>query len=828
MKTKNAISFCVLVLAVGLVFPPKGMAAADGRLTRVGSMMSVDFKELVSKADLDFRGPLGDLNNERGLPIGNGRVGTLVWTHPEQSKLHMQVNHTDVFAFRNSSAAVRDRDGHTYYCNGCGLVDIDFGGNVFAGASVSNHLAVYDAVADVAGTGVRTRSLAWHSKDVIAIEIIDERSEPQPITVDLRMLRQPVDVSGPHTATSAIAASGADIELTQAFREKADRPLLPEMNSFTALRARVLGRAAVASMPNDQTIRLTAPAGKGSLVVLIALGQSKEDAFDTVKASAKKDLDAAAAAGFAKLLEQNQNYWHDFWTKSFVSMTGSPVVDEMSRLYTWSIYVAGISMRGNFPAKFNDMIFVKDGDKRDWAQNFWWYNQSCQHGWEYAANHGELLEPVFRWNMRNFDAYANSALRSWNSRGWFIPETSCWDGPEILPEGVHKPQGKRQPMMSLMGGGWTTRNTYNMAKFTALYYRKYLYTLDEKWLKDHVYPAARATAEFYCGLKAGCQYAGGDDNGPEGKVILKKEADGKYHLYGTELHEHIYWGKDIIEDLAGIRGVFPLAIALSKKYDVDADKRAEWQEVLDNLAPYPRSEIFGAVGGLGAGTWAQGLPPHGRVRDNMADESPRMGPVRGDFDVLTLESSDTNEWAVAMATLDNHPGTVKGLQYGCGYYPILPALMGRPDLFEKVLPQQMAKVPMTKGCHLPRAESSTMQGQGIFLQAVNAALLLSIAPSPVEKPIIRVMAGWPRKWDVSFQLQAKGGFLVSSEMKGGTIRFVEIISQLGGECRIRNPWPGEEVTVLCGKKKIAATKESLLKFETKKGKRYLIRERNGI
>lgn len=146
------------------------------------------------------------------------------------------------------------------------------------------------------------------------------------------------------------------------------------------------------------------------------------------------------------------------------------------------------------------------------------------------------------------------------------------------------------------------------------------------------------------------------------------------------------------------------------------------------------------------------------------------------------------------------------LANGCGYYPILPGRMGRRDLVERVLPQQMGKVPMTKGCHLPRAESSTLQGQGIFAQAAQAALLLSIALSPVEEPVIRVMDGWPRKWDVSFQLQAKGGFLVSSSMQGGTIRFVEIISQLGGECLIRNPWPGAETTVFLGKKKMLASK----------------------
>ena len=277
---------------------------------------------------------------------------------------------------------------------------------------------------------------------------------------------------------------------------------------------------------------------------------------------------------------------------------------------------------------------------------------------------------------------------------------------------------------------------------------------------------------------------------------------------------------DIIEDLAAIRGVFPLAIALSEKYGVDADQRAEWQEVLDNLAPYPRSDMAGAIAGLGPGTWAQGLAPHGKLRGNEGDESPRMGPVRGDFNVLTLESADTDEWAVAMATLDQHPGTVKGHGCGVGYYPILPGRMGRPDLVERALPKQMALAPET--ARMPRAESFTSQGMGIFAQAVQSALLLSIAPSPTGEPVIRVMEGWPRKWDVSFKLQSEGGFLVSSAMKGGTIRFVEILSQRGGECRIRNPWPTDDATLFCIGRTTNVLKGSLLTFPTEAGKTYLL------
>jgi hypothetical protein len=806
---------------LGLLAAVLFATVARGEPAPAGPLMAVDYAALVSRANLDLKRQLDAAGRFGSMPIGNGRLGTLLWTGVDapQSGLHLQLNHTDVFQFRNSSQAPNDT--HHANCNGCGGVDIDFGGGVFGEATTRNQLDLHDAVATVSGEGVQVRALAWHRRDVIALEITDDRPEPQPIAVSLRPLRPRVQVTGPHTATSVPGVDGGDIELTQAFEEKGPLPGNLDMNAFTALRARVIGRPSTAANVGEDGVQVVAAAGRGSFVVLLAVAQSIEKPMEQVRTEARTALDAAAALGFAKLLGENQAYWRDFWSRSFICISGAPEAEPLMQFYIWGTYIAGCCMRGNYPPKHNGLIFITQ-DNRTWGAPFWWYNESAQQGWQYTANRPELQEPVFRWIWSNRTAYANAAERSWNSRGWYIPETSNWDGPEILPEGVYRPQGFRLlALLSSMGGGYTARNTYNMARFTALFYQKYLYTGDEAWLKEKVYPLARDTAEFYCGLKAGFQHAGGVDYGPEGQVILRKDADGKYHLYGTMLHEHIWYGKDIIEDLAAIRGIFPVAIALSKKFDVDAEKRVEWQEVLDNLAPYPMSDQPGSVGGLGPGTWAQSLSPHGNIRDNMEDESPRMGPVVGAFlDVLTLESDNPKDWTDAMATLNQHPGTVKGLKYECGYYPILPARMGRPDLVEKTLPALIARTAeRTPGGTRPYG---SMQGNGVFANAVQQALLLSIAPTPISHPVIRVMDGWPRAWDVSFQLLAKGGFLVSSAMKNETIPFVQILSQQGGECRIRNPWPGTEVALYRNGRKQMTSKDALLVFQTRKGRHYVL------
>ena len=62
-----------------------------------------DFKsrlyQLISKADLTYSTPVK--RSEEGMPIGNGTMGTLVWTTP--TSLKMQLNRVDVFANDASS-----------------------------------------------------------------------------------------------------------------------------------------------------------------------------------------------------------------------------------------------------------------------------------------------------------------------------------------------------------------------------------------------------------------------------------------------------------------------------------------------------------------------------------------------------------------------------------------------------------------------------------------------------------------------------------------------------------------------------------------------------
>src|SRR3982751_962455 len=136
---------------------------------------TVDYRALVSRADLDYDKPAS--RSEEGQPIGNGRMGSLVWTTP--SSLHFQINRVDVFAQDSSTTSFPKQDSD--YASGCGYVDINVvsaGEDVFAGEAFRQHLSVYDATLTARGKGLTARVIAWPARDCLAVEIDDQREKP--------------------------------------------------------------------------------------------------------------------------------------------------------------------------------------------------------------------------------------------------------------------------------------------------------------------------------------------------------------------------------------------------------------------------------------------------------------------------------------------------------------------------------------------------------------------------------------------------------------------------------------------------------------------------
>jgi hypothetical protein len=831
---KNPVVPSLLFLAICQVASAAGPSDA---------LVSVDYQKLVSSADLAYTNAVS--RSEDGMPIGNGRMGTLVWTTP--SAIRFQINRVDVFGNNSASDSFNERNSD--YCGGCGFVDVnfaDYGNDVFPPARTKQHLSCYDGLATVDGDRVHAETLAWNKEDVIAIRVADHRGRPGTITINLRMLRPPVVHTANQTATSKLDSHNGKILLTQDFAEG-------DYYCGSAVAIAVSGRDAEVRLENNQEIRLVTKPGRGAFTVYVSSAASFKDDGKTA-AAALAQLDDAAAPGFDGMLKSNRSWWRDFWSKSFIHLhSADGVADAMEQDYNYYLYLMASTSRGKYPTKFNGMLWNTAGDERRWGGNFWGANQSCLYNNALcAADHIELLDPMFDMISGMLDSCALAARQQWGSQGVFIPETVAFDGLAPLPDDIaaemrdlyllRKPWDQRSrafmdyaatklPYSSrwnwvgpgrFEAGRWVTTDrgggpygpvTHTFArgaKIAYQYWVRYEYTQDQDWLRNRAYPVIKGIAEFY-------------RNYPN----VKKEADGKYHINRVNSNEGVWGARDTDEEIAGIMGITPVAIKASEILNVDADLRPLWQEFLSNLAPLPRSDDPDAPPSRitnRAPVWIRGLNPivHG----------PGAGRPDGNtmpvwfFDLCTLESGPAM-WNIGSNTFamyaGNYPGSTNRRMSVLSKVPLVAAIMGRTDMVRTLIPNQFFRCeipPLANRMDLREGPQTTSaQRLGNAADALHTALCQDLPAGPAQPSVIRVFPAWPREWDAEYSLLCRGGFFVSSTMQNGEIKFVQLDSRLGGDCRLRNPWPEGDVTLYRNGSKAEDLSGPLLQFATTKGER---------
>ncbi|MPN15688.1 hypothetical protein SDC9_163022 [bioreactor metagenome] len=112
-------------------------------------------------------------------------------------------------------------------------------------------------------------------------------------------------------------------------------------------------------------------------------------------------------------------------------------------------------------------------------------------------------------------------------------------------------------------------------------------------------------------------------------------------------------------------------------------------------------------------------------------------------------------------------------------------------------------------------QTTGVQRLGRAADALHNALCQSIPASPGKNPVIHLFPAWPKEWDAHFSLLARGNFIVTSSIDQGKIEFIEIKSNSGSECNLRNPWENGKVTIYKNKRKILETTDRLISIPTK-------------
>ena len=835
----GAIVFCLGV-------PGTCSAAAD--FPAGSTMIALDYARYLAPIDLHFTKPTKPVE---GIPLGNGKMGTLVWVDGAGSRLEFNFGRPDVF-FMGSATTTWNNKSHTDGNSKVGHVEISFAESPFA-RTCHQDLHAYDGYGSIQGSDVSARIVAWRDRDVFALEITDNRAAPSAITVALKGMQPDLTTNLYHRSSTPSQQSNL-LVLKQVFHEKCDTGMA--VNDFYCTSACVIavqGRTAAAT-----DSQLTIPAAKGTFSIYIGSAAAltpKEDVVTLASAEVK----AALATTFHAIFASTTAHWHDFWRKSFIYLPAThdrPFDESFDQHWLYYLYCMNTCQRGKFPIHANGGIFnVQDGWQY-WGSMYWWFNSSRQTLTPVfeQANHPELADPYFSMLSRQLPRINQAAIQQWGAAkdAIYLQETFGFDGPEVLPDTIaadlkntfvnnagqsqaldkfRKSRSAWESRWSMGSGsaGYHTHLLYNTAEAAQWYWERYEYTGDLVWLKDRAYPMVKGAAELY-----------------RTHPLTKLEADGFYHANNLGWAETYRNGvRDGINDLASIRGIFPVAIKAAKLLNTDADLVPLWQDMLDKLAPYPTDATPQAMGVLqraGEPVFAIGVGGHSSPG---SDHDPRLMMVNI-FDLVNTESKLTkpDEWQMAMNTLaglkqakwialNKNEGAGGGgaspLARFCGEAARLGSVEWVKNCF---LYQQsywkMCQDAPTRWINRIREYNPEggfaldWQQEATFSEGLSAALLQSGAASPGGTPVIRVFPAWPKEMDASFSLRAKGDFLVTSMMKSGNVDFIEVTSQRGGSCTLRNIWGKQNVDLYRNQTKCETLTTELLTFATKAGENIVV------
>jgi alpha-L-fucosidase 2 len=809
--------------------------------------MEVDIRKIVSRSDLKIQGTVR--RAEGGLPIGNGTMGTLVWTSPVSLKT--QINRVDVFASDSTSNSFNER--HADYGYACAFADICFAGysqDVFD-ETTTQTLRLYDAFGSIEGNGVKAEFFACEGRDVLAFRLNDQRETPEGITVLLRFLRPAEVRTRSHLACSAFELKPDAAILRQEFTEErfycasavavtvSDNDFVLRYDNESGGRHDgIEGRAHILLGQEQETaVRICLKPKKGVSCVYISSAAAMDRESDVSAAACALARDAAKE-GFDALRAMHEPFWAQYWNRSFVELSGDAEAELVQTHYQYFYYLMACCARGSYPFNFGGMLFSPRGDLRHWGAMQWYANLSLYHNPVCASGRFELDAPYFAQLNRNYEKYAIAAKQQWDSEGIFIPEVCGFDGPEILPDTIAAElkdlflvrksfdessdafrafaYGKRPHesrwnfkhyekwekgvlQVSNRGAGifnFTTHMMGSQVGYAYEYWKYYRYTGDLEHLRTKGYPIIRGVAEFFRTFPN-----------------LRQGEDGLLHVYHTNSSEGFFNSTDSMESLCTIRGILKIAQAAARALNTDAPLCRRWQQVLSHLAPLPQTDnpkITAPIPQTEKPIWV------GAVCDFHIDERSRLRPNMTpamfceQWNSATAQT-DPQMYQTGLETFDylkaNNAPDSRAFAFEMSRMASIAAFAGDGQLVRQILCAQLQAVNASaEYCYyenngsVPVFENRLTAREGV--NAISAerlgnaadglqnALLQSCGGAPDQPGLLRICPAMPVQWSARFRLYAMGGFIVEAQCEKGRARKVVIISQNGEPLRLVNPFDG--------------------------------------
>jgi len=517
--------------------------------------------------------------------------------------------------------------------------------------------------------------------------------------------------------------------------------------------------------------------GQDVLIVATAASLRESEEYREIAA---KYAEAFKSADLDDLRTAHQEWWQNFWGKSFVEVPDKT----LEQRYYLSQYAMGCASRlASFPPDLYGWE-TTDGPKWNGAY-FLNYNFYAPFYGLYAANRIEQADPCIDAIVdaidlgRRYSEGPEAGIRG----GILLPVAIGPKGTVSAPMTWHQKSDSSYACVPIASRWYATydldfaRKAYPFVKGVAFFW--------EKWLKfenSRYVDRDDAVLEAY-----------GQDPNPCGQI-------------------------NPLQTLALIKQVMNLAIDMSKELRVDEDRRAKWADIRDHLSDYPTCTV-------------RDLPPGSRIDEPRTAEVLHL-PI---FRYSEVGPAWQNSNAVGIQHI--FPGNGIGLDSppellararnqvrtlgrwidlnGCNsFYPAAARVGYDPEIILRNL----------------RHWVETSSPNGMRPDNPHGMEQFSVVPCTLQEMlfqsydgVLRFFPDWPKNQDARFgSLRARGAFLVTAELKDGVIGGVKIVSEKGRRCTVVNPWPGQTVQLIRDEKPSESVSGNRFTFDTQMGETVML------
>ena len=748
-----------------------GQAKGDGATNAV-TLFTVDTPNVVRSSNIVLS--KANVAPQNAVALGNGTLGVAAWA---ANGFTAQLNRSDTFPDRKA----------------LGQVVIPGLSTLTGAADFSGYVDLYDAMLIESGGGMTATAYVRADAPEMVVEVTGaDPNSSQTAQIKLWSGRSPTG-----TASTGIAT------LAETWQDSSGLSGMGASGqTFGVLSAlTVSGRNVVASVVNPLTVQVSfQPRSDGSFRVLIAAPQW---AGGNAMSTATGVLGSDSTAASSDLSAAHLAWWHHYWSSvGLVKMTSADgAANYFQALRTIYLFLTAAESRGTLPGSQAGLADLFDylEDTQPWfPAGYWFWNTRMLVAANMSSGAFDMNTPVwnlYRSNLANIQAWTQSKMGG--RTGICVPETMRFNGNGYWygGEGDASCDQAASP-------NYNALTITSGAEVGLWIWQQYLMSGDVTFLAAN-YPLMSETAQFLL-------------------AYATTGTDGLLHTMANA-HETQWNVQDPTTDIVAMQALFPAVISAAGILGTDTALAAQLQAALPKIPPLPRTDqathsqlLTASADAAGQDVFAISYQPAAQKHNNenldlevvwpyglIGDTGPntalaqrtyahRMFVHDADWSVDALQAA---RLGLASEVATNLTQVTEGYQ---GFIDGLGLLGGGSN----------------NGTSEPYIEQA-----GVATAAINEALVQDY------DGLLRIAPAWPSGWNASGTIFIHGNSKVDVVVQGGTVAFAVLEAGSTGSVSMRNPWPGQEATVLEGLTKtvvVAPTSATTFTVPTTAGHWYVL------